>query len=38
MVEEKNLHRSIGNLKGKITSFGALYIGSYPPKVVAILA
>jgi hypothetical protein len=37
MVEEKDLHISIGNLKEKITSFGASYIGSYPPKVVAIL-
>ena len=37
MVEEKDLHISIGNLKGEIASFGASYMGSYPPKVVAIL-
>lgn len=37
VVEEKDLHISIGNLKGEIASFGASYMGSYPPKVVAIL-
>ena len=37
MVEEKDLHISIGNLKREIASFGASYIGSYPPKVIAIL-
>ena len=37
VVEEKDLHISIGNLKREIASFGASYIGSYPPKVIAIL-
>jgi len=37
VVEEKDLHISIGNLKGEIASFSASYIGSYPPKVIAIL-
>jgi len=36
-VEEKNLNISVGNLKGEIASFDASYMGSYPPKVVAIL-
>ena len=37
VVEEKDLYISIGNLKREIASFGASYIGSYPPKVIAIL-
>lgn len=37
VVEEKELYISIGNLKGEIASFGASYMGSYPPKVIAIL-
>lgn len=37
VVEEKEITIAIGNFKGKIASFGAAYMGSYPPKVVAIL-
>jgi len=37
VVEEKGLNISVGNLKGEIKSFGASYMGSYPPKVIAIL-
>ncbi len=37
VVEEKRLNISVGNLKGEIASFGASYMGSYPPKVIAIL-
>jgi Zn-dependent peptidase ImmA (M78 family) len=35
--EENDIDISIGNLKGKIDSIGVAYIGSYPPKVIAIL-
>ncbi len=37
LVQEAGLKLTIGNLDGEITHFGASYMGSYPPKVIAIL-
>ncbi len=38
VVEESGIRISIGNLRGEIASLGASYMGSYPPKVIAILS
>ena len=38
MVQEEGINLTIGDLRGEIASFGASYMGSYPPKVIAILA
>ncbi len=37
LVQEENVKLRIGNLEREIAHFGASYIGSYPPRVVAIL-
>jgi Zn-dependent peptidase ImmA (M78 family) len=36
-VEEEKITVSLGNLKRECASFGASYMGSYPPKVIAIV-
>jgi len=37
MVQEEGINLTIGDLRGEIAYFGASYMGSYPPKVIAIL-
>jgi len=38
LVEERDIELSVGSFERKVTYFGASYIGSHPPKVIALLS